>query len=60
MHYGYILRGTITGLWKVGVTGDVPKRFSQFKTHTPERVCLEVTKTFGTKEEAYWWERGIL
>ncbi len=60
MHYGYMLRGQITGLYKVGISGDFNKRFSQYKTHTPERITMEAVKEFVSREEARDWERITL
>lgn len=59
-HYGYILRGSVTGLYKVGITNNSGRRFSQYKTHVPERVIQEGVKTFVSREEAEDWERIIL
>lgn len=60
MHYGYILRAQITGLYKIGISGSVKKRFSNYKTHTPERITLEAEKHFISEDEARDWERWIL
>lgn len=60
MHYGYILRGTVTGLYKIGITNNPHKRFSRYKTHVPERIVQESVKTFLSEEEARDWERWIL
>jgi hypothetical protein len=60
MHYGYLLRGTVTGLWKVGISGNVKRRIAQYKTHTPERITLEAVKEFYCEEEARDWEYILL
>lgn len=59
-HYGYILRGQITGLYKVGITGNPERRFRSYKTHIPERITQEAVKAFISAEEARDWERLIL
>ena len=60
MHYGYLLRGQITGLYKVGITNNVARRISNYRVHIPERVIQEGVKEFLSKEEAEDWERLIL
>jgi predicted GIY-YIG superfamily endonuclease len=60
MHYGYLLRGSLTGLFKVGITSDPRRRYSNFKTHVSERINQEAVKRFISKEEAVDWERLIL
>lgn len=60
MHYGYILRGQLTGLFKVGITKNVSRRMSAYKTHTPERIIQEAVKVFISEEEAADWESMIL
>lgn len=59
-HYGYILRGQITGMFKVGITNNVKRRMGSYQTHIPERIIEESVKTFVSKEEAQDWERSIL
>ena len=60
MHYGYLLRGSISGLWKVGISGNIKRRYASYKTHVPEPVILEMQWEFPTQEEAVIWERAIL
>jgi hypothetical protein len=59
-HYGYLLRGQLTGLYKVGITAHPTRRFRQYRTHTPERIFVEGRKQFLSKDEAEDWESIIL
>lgn len=59
-HHGYILRGTITGLYKVGITGNIKGRLGAYRTHTPERIIQESIKDFLSHEEAKDWESYLL
>jgi hypothetical protein len=59
-HYGYMLRGQITGLYKIGITNNIKRRMSSYQTHMPERILQEAVKVFNSKEEAQDWERLIL
>ncbi len=60
MHFGYFLRGNVTGLFKVGVSCNVRRRMSQYRTHTPERITVEAIKAFVSEEEALDWEAWVL
>ncbi len=55
-HYGYLLRGQITGLFKVGITKNPKNRLRGYRTHTPEKITAESVKTFVSQAEARDWE----
>lgn len=59
-HYGYILRGERSGLYKVGITKNIGHRLSSYRTHIPERISQEETKSFISTEEARDWEKLAL
>lgn len=60
MHYGYLLRGRVSGNVKIGIAGNVKERLYAYRTHCGEPITLRGTFRFENKNHARRWERLVL
>lgn len=58
--YCYVIRGIVTGRYKVGVTRNIKKRMANYGVHCSETIELVFIGLADSIEDAMKWERSVL